>query len=91
VSDACQECGCITNAADVAPVWFAGGPSCFVLHWSKRTAPLVLCENCRGQAFRICDRCGAAVESFCYGLGYLPLDYDGDHLCPECAPGEGIE
>ncbi len=83
----CSECDELK--ADVLPVgprWDAGGRNCFQLEWHKDVSPRFTCEACEdeGEEYRTCDGCGAKVCAFNWGAGYLPDDYDGEPLCPDC-------
>jgi hypothetical protein len=89
----CSECEEVKpDTYGYSPQWVAGGRNCFHLEWSKQTTPIYLCERCVDDGeWRVCDGCGALVEADYLGAGYLPDDFDGDPLCPECAAKAGHE
>jgi len=87
----CQYCGSTEEILPVTPIWSPWGRNAFDFHWCKYDDVEYLCEACEGEKYCLCSECGAAVDAYHYGTGYLPDDYDGDYLCPECAEKKGFE
>ncbi len=82
----CEECGTTENDVLYRYVWYtAWGRNSFDFNWSKNQGVMALCENCDEQGYITCCSCGAAVDSDHYGTGYLPDEYDGETICPDCA------
>lgn len=91
---ACSACGTTDPEAEVKEIkvfWTAWGRNCGDFNWYRREQPKMYCEDCEDEQWRLCDLCGAAIESEYYGIGYLPSDYGGDAICPDCAPKKGYE
>lgn len=83
----CDRCQTVSReAVACGPVWDVGGNNIAHFEWSKDDSPLFLCEKCEedDEEYRSCDDCGARVDVYHWGAGYLPANYDGDPLCPEC-------
>jgi len=87
----CQDCGSTEDVLPITPIWTAWGKNSFDFNWCKNKIVEYLCVECEGDKYNICSGCGAGVEALYYGHGYLPDDYDGDFLCPECAEKKGFK
>lgn len=87
----CCECGSTDDVLEVGPVWTAWGRNCFDFNWNCDSTPRHFCETCEDQFGLVCNDCGGIVEAFHYGVGYLPENYCGDHICPYCAEKNGFE
>ena len=88
---ACYECGSTDDVLPVSPVWTAYGQNSFDFAWHCASNPRYLCKACEDEFGSICNDCGGIVEGYYYGMNYLPEDYSGDHLCPDCAEKHGFE
>lgn len=71
--------------------WTAWGQNVAHFAWQKKEGEYPLCEKCEDKGWIYCSGCGALVDSDHYKSGYLPEDYEGDSLCPECAEKQGFE
>ena len=86
----CIECGSTIEVLESPVQWRAWGRCFGHMAWQRIECPLYLCEECEADNWEHCE-CGALIESYWYRHGYLPEDYDGDTLCPECAEKQGFE
>lgn len=87
----CSECG--ERTGDVRPAyrrWTVGGSGIGCAEWHYKSTPYRLCDECESTNWRYCESCGAEIDSYYYGLGYLPDDYEGGTICPGCANKQGI-
>jgi len=80
----CDECDSTTNIIDSKVWWTAWGRNCFDFNWAKNKGSKKLCTDCEDREWLVCT-CGALIDRDHFGQGYLPEDYQGDDLCPECA------
>lgn len=80
----CSECATSESVIVHPTTWRAGGRNCFDLFWTRVEEPLALCEDCEDEGFQVCDTCGDLIDALYYGAGYLPVDYEGDYICPDC-------
>ncbi len=87
----CDECDGVIEVLESVVQWSAWGRGFGHMAWQKVEHPLYLCEECEVNNWEVCNKCGALIESYWYGHGYLPKDYDGDTLCPECAEKAGYK
>lgn len=90
----CTECGTSDEHDEIrheSPIWTAFGRNCFDFNWRKSEQEIALCMSCMDRDWNMCADCGAIVDRELYGTGYLPDDYDGDYMCPECAKKSGHE
>lgn len=85
----CSECGETGEVITDAQWWTAWGKNAFDFNWQKHSGALTLCEKCEDEGWVVCSECGACVDRDFYGTGY-PEDFDGEHICPECALKKGI-
>ena len=91
MSHKCDECGGDIEVLESPVQWTAWGRAVGHFAWQKVEDSLFLCEECEANNWMFCSKCSALIESYHYGTGYLPEDYEGDYLCPECAEKEGFE
>ena len=87
----CDVCGSADEVRSSKVWWSAWGRSCADFNWAKHPGEKKLCDDCEQEEWRGCNTCGALIEEEHYGGGYLPEDYDGDYICPECAQKAGFE
>ena len=89
-NNTCEECMGTIEVLESPVQWRAWGKCVGHMAWQKIESPLYLCEECEADKWEHCE-CGALIETYWYGHGYLPDDYEGDTLCPECAEKAGFE
>ena len=90
----CDDCGHTREDVIQAPAyWTTWGGNCFDFNWEKHTNNVPkLCAECEGDSeeWVVCSICYSLVPMADEGFGYLPDDYCGNYLCPECAEKEGF-
>lgn len=87
----CDECLETIEVLESPVQWLAWGKCFGHMAWQKIECPLYLCEECEADKWEHCFECDALIETYWYGHGYLPNDYEGDILCPECAEKAGYK
>ena len=89
----CMECGTTKKGDEVRRsciTWTAWGRNCFDFNWSRNRTRLDLCGTCEDEKWNYCSGCGALIDNYDYGRGYLPEDYDEEQICPGCAEKKGF-
>lgn len=89
----CDECGKTEEVVTITVIWATWGRNAFDFNWAKYdNKEISLCDKCENEQYVICGECGAGIDNYNYGRGYLPEEeYLGDSLCPECAGKKGFK